>query len=163
MKKEIEKIIAENLPSMAAGQMRKYIEHAEDQASQLQSAKQEITHLEDDIMGWKKKQEEYQRARSYLKKAEDLMAENQAQAQDLQQQEDRINMTLATLRVQMMSENMSNMQQLVTKVFGHPGVTVTSQRKIPVAAHTTGQNGCMEGGEYVEQHEETETKTETKE
>ena len=162
MIKEIQKIVRENLPTAAAGVMSEFIAEAE-------QAKLDLIDNEGTIQAQEKVVAKYREMEGKWLKADKMLAEanaraekNSEKAKELQKTEDRLDNAIMQVRLEMMNANMANMQQLVTKVFGHPGVSVTSQKQVVTAGGVQNQYGGYDGAEYTSPVTETETTVESK-
>ena len=154
MKKEIHDIIDQNLPAMAAKQMREFIVQAEEVRENLNKSEAEVERQAGVILEYIKLEEKY----TNLDKWEQQLAEKNEALLDrekgIQTREDRIDIKIAELRLECVNLNMENMIVLVGKVFGHPRVQVDTTRQIPVVDQY-GVNSTQYGGD-------NETRTESK-
>lgn len=159
MKKQIQEIINDHLPTQVAGEMKKYIESIEGLRGDLEQSETELEKAQIVIADYRKKSaqwagiEEQQRINEQAE--EDLIATEKA----LDGRQRGFELELAVARMDAMEANMKNMERLVEKVFGHPGVTVT--RDVPVDMGSTNSDGSYTSGAILQQAKETTTESKT--
>lgn len=134
MNKEIREAIEKNLPAQVAGEMKKFIENAERDAADLEANKHTIKNLESEL-----------KALQGLKLEEDSVNRREIELNqreiDLDARERNFALQQAELRIELLTSNMNNMKELVNKVFGHPNVTVSSHKEVPLVSRDGYQNG----------------------
>lgn len=122
MKKEIQDLINQHLPELAAGELKKYIEQNEGLADQLKDAKQVIGNQEKELAAYKKRADEFDN----LSKWQDAL---DLREKEVEARERQFELELLKAAKESMFENMKNMERLVDKVFGHPNVQITRSRE----------------------------------
>lgn len=129
MKKEIQAIIDEHLPSMAAGELKKYIEKQEFIEEQLIDARAVIEDQEKALKDYEKQETRYKEIAAREAAADERergLIERELETADRERQ---FELELLKAAKESMFENMKNMERLVDKVFGHPNVQITRSRE----------------------------------
>jgi len=154
LNEQIQQAIKDNLPETVANEMKEFILRAEKTSTDLENLEKHHGVLKADhdtkVDVIAEKNNEINILKDQIKLCEDCAERN------IQLQIDEI---AVALRKEHSSERVGDMKELVSMVFKSPVYrkSVTTEKNIPVASGTTNQNGCVEGGEYVEKHTDTET------
>lgn len=165
MQKEILDVIERSLPAATAGAMRDFIQQAESDKEELNDAMKVIERLEKQIIMYEKKDAEYAELGNTRNELASFKQELEAKERAIAGREDRLDMALNTAKMESMRENMLNMQGLVSKVFGHPAVTVSRTTQVPVdgGTYTDAYGKEVNSGSTLQPASEVETKVESKE
>jgi len=143
-------VIRKHLPSQTAGQLKAALdrlEHLEQVAEERRVAIEQRDIQVADLRA------QVDLLQENLRLADDLEAkaiELDTLDHQLKKREDRIDMAVNTTKMDMMKSHIDTIERLVEKVFGHPGVSVTTYKSgnVPVAD----QYG-------ISQHQSSETET----
>lgn len=154
MKKEISAIINEHLPAQVAGEMKTFIESLEAIRTERDEAIKAHEGANVVLAEYRKKEAKYAGNEEEQRRLENWAAQLDGRQDELNKREDRIKVELMKQECELMQINMTNMQKLVEKVFGHPGVQISRSQQIP---HR--ENGMS----YTDWGSEEEKRQETKE
>lgn len=138
---EMQKLIEESLPGATAGAMKDFIKEAELTKSNLMAAQHKINDLDLEL---DKKSKEISRLKEVVSKAGDLDNREQSlneRNEGLDVRERDINLEIATIKLESAEKRNASVEGLVNKVFGHPSVTVSTTKDVPVA--TGGSRDCV--------------------
>lgn len=159
MKKQIAEIIEQNLPAQTAGVMKEYIESIEGLRIDLTKSEEEVERLQRVEIKYRSDKAVLAGNEEEKRRLENWAEQLDSRQDELNKREDRIKIELSEMKMAGMEKNMENMQALVSKVFGHPNVTI--QRQIPLDNGSYDSMGkVMESGETLQPA--TETRTESK-
>ena len=155
MKKAILQVIEEALPAQTAGEMKKFIEGAELTDRVLRETQAELEEANKVILDYRTKDAQYESNKAEKERLVEERHELEQRKAEQDVRERDFKLELAELRIELMDKNMTNMQSLVSKVFGHPRVTVDRSTEHPY----TDQYGNRTS-DYAH---DNETRTESKE
>jgi hypothetical protein len=152
--KEMKKLIADNLPAATAGAMSDFIAEAKVTKGELRIANGRIKDQDQEL-------EEKAELIKVLRMAETTADALEKAAKEVSDREKDVsirerNISMEVMRVELNSANDRNatVERLVDKVFGHPGVKVTTQKEAFTAVD--GGNDCCG---FVDQRPTVEQKT----
>lgn len=159
MKAEIEKIIRDNLPEATAKEMKKYLEEAEGIKAQLEEADAHIK-VQNTLMAAKDVSLGLLEAKVQTDEAMNAQGEAlEKREMEVADREHNIKLEIAEIKLNAAIGSNHAVMGLVDKVFGHPSVTVSRTKEIPV--RIPAENGCS-GWVAKENCNESETTTEGK-
>lgn len=157
MKDDILKIIEKNLPSQTAGVLKEYLDRAELTEQALESEQSKLKKAHQEIAEYKKQEEKLKSLTSWENTLKSMAAGLDTRQFELDARERGMDKDIMTTKMEGMEANMRNMEAMVTKVFGHPAVTVT--RQVPVADGDYNAQGQYGGGESLMDTKETTTES----
>lgn len=143
LNKDIQKAIVENLPQATAGELKKYLTEAEE-------AIEKLANLELDLEFSERKIKELTTAAEQHADLLNRESEVSTRERKVEDRERKLKLDLMEQKVEMMEKHETRMVDLITKVAGHPSVTVSGYKSFPML-----DNG------YVSQQNETDSKTTT--
>ena len=153
IEKQLQEVIANNLPAATAAELQKHLEYCK----QLQKAYEVICN---ELNEANKAIHELKSYKDAIKDIEEREHSIEIKRKSLDKQEQALNVALLEKERDMLKDNTDKLYALVDKVFGHPSVSVTTHRDIPLAV----DGGGTYGGSVMNGHETTsETRTYRKE
>jgi len=157
---DLKELIKNNLPEQTAEAMREFIDNAEETKQQLKDivavAKAQladISDLEIELTQAKEKLGEY-------RDIEEVNAVLLEREKVVQYREDRQEFLLINKEVGMLRAQSALLETLVGKVFGHPGVVISTRKNLRTAVNGgNGISGFVQQDEVTDTESRTETKT----
>ena len=155
---KIEEIVKESLPASTANALKEYLEEAKSTEGQLQVCKEQLVERGDSIVALEENIRQLTKAKEALEKLVNKEDYLNIMEEDLKDERRNLDKAKLEIRLEMMKERQKTMDDLVSKVFGHPAVTVTNRNK---GFAVDGGGGCP-GTVQSNYTDETETTVEGK-
>jgi len=156
IEQQLQDLIQKNLPAQAAGEMKKFIEESEELAERHE---QSLIDLDQTGKQIARLQEENRYLNDQIEKHEKLDIRGAAlddREKEIQKREDRQAMGSMSIELGLLRTHTSKIENLVEKVFGHPGVVVTNEK------NTTRQVAVETSPGYQSLQTVTDSDTDTK-
>lgn len=150
---QIQDVIKQNLPEATAKQMSTFIQEAEADKVRLTSLERESQTQMNTI---NRQQTEISELKDLVKKEEVLIEKEN----DLTKREQALNLQIAEIKLDEALKRNESIENLVSKVFGHPSVTVCNSRDVytPVPVNDQGMTGVVQRDQVFESTTTTENK-----
>ena len=158
--KEMQELIEKNLPSATAGVMTKYIKEAEKTKDDLVESESQVKSLLKQLIEWKTKTEKLERLKSYWQNLNEREASLAKETESLRVRERDIKLEIANIRTAEANNRNIIIERLVEKVFGHPSVSVSTYKNIPIMSDAATGAVPYQSGSATEN--ETTTTVESK-
>lgn len=132
LKSQMLELVKANLPEATAGEMKKYIESAEETKKQLSMCEKKVVKLEKYIIDSEKDADTEREAKKLLelviKEGAAKIEEVEAREIILKESERMLENTILKTELKCAHSSNDQVVRLVEKVFGHPSVTVTNMK-----------------------------------
>ena len=129
---EIEEIIRTNLPAATAGVMKEFIQEAEATSQELEDTTKELKILRASYVESQKIVNDLNGIVEELEQRTVAQQELDKQRLELEARKRNFDVEMLEVQVSMLKLNKNELLGLVDKVFGHPGVTVTTHKTTPI-------------------------------
>lgn len=160
MQQEILKIIESNLPAQTAGEMKRFIENAEQVQADLKGAEGLIEKQRKIIVDFEKQEEKFKQLETWETNLKGQAQGNEQRCFELDSRERQFELEKYAEKVALIDEYTNNLYKLVDKVMGHPATSIRKQVPIDMGSYNNG-SGETASGESLQ--DTTETTTESKE
>lgn len=159
--KEMRRIIEENLPAATAGAMKDFITQSEINDGRLKQAHEECETLAKKNETAQKENDGFAARVKELEKR--VLTETELTSRKLKVEEGErgLELRIAEIKLQGANDRNSKIEQLVEKVFGHPTVTVSRSKTVPIMVNQG--EGCAPYQSGSESHFEDEITKKSKE